>query len=50
MKERYRKILIKKLDQYLPSDVVNKIIKAEVKGKHKFFLSVFYVKIMILAF
>jgi hypothetical protein len=34
MKERYRKVLIRKLDQYLPSDVVNEIMKAEVRGKH----------------
>lgn len=39
MKERYRKILIKKLDQYLPSDVVTKIMEAEVKSKHKFYLN-----------
>ncbi|PNF42892.1 hypothetical protein B7P43_G12898 [Cryptotermes secundus] len=32
MKERYRKVLTRKLDQYLPSDVVNQIMKAEIRG------------------
>jgi hypothetical protein len=44
MKERYRKILIKKLDQYLPSDVATKIMEAEAKSKRKFFLYRFDVK------
>jgi hypothetical protein len=34
MKERYRKVLVRKLDQYLSSDVVNQIVKAEIRGKH----------------
>jgi hypothetical protein len=34
MKERYRKVLSRKLDQYLPSDVVDQIMKAELRGKH----------------
>ncbi|XP_021942793.1 uncharacterized protein LOC110841492 isoform X2 [Zootermopsis nevadensis] len=35
MKERYRKTLMKKLNNYLPSDVVTKIMKAEVKRAKK---------------
>lgn len=33
MSERYRKVLIHKLEEYLPSDVVTQMLEADVGGK-----------------
>ena len=33
MRERYNKVLIKKLEEYLPSDVATKILEADLGGK-----------------
>jgi hypothetical protein len=33
MKERYRKVLIQKLDKYLPSDVATQMLEADLEGK-----------------
>ena len=33
MKERYRRVLIHQLDEYLPSDVVTKMLEADLGGK-----------------
>jgi hypothetical protein len=33
MKERYRKVLIQKLDEYLPSDVATQMLEADLEGK-----------------
>jgi hypothetical protein len=37
MKERYRKVLIWKLDEYLPSDVASKMLEADLGGKPPIF-------------
>jgi hypothetical protein len=33
MKERYQKVLIHRLEEYLPSDVVTQMLEADVGGK-----------------
>jgi hypothetical protein len=33
MKERYRKVLVEKLDAYLPSDLATQMLEADLGGK-----------------
>ena len=57
MRERYRKVLIQKLEEYLPSDVATQMLEADLEGKHTpLFLSecvwggggsTFFMKIMV---